>query len=85
MNNYELMFERARIDLQSRFAGQATWDFAKKNDPAFLDKLKHYENQIHEAWKEQNIEKYREALKRWYSIQRVQFDRFNKINTKKGS
>ncbi len=83
MDLFELMIQKAIIDLMSRFSLEA-WEFAKLKEPGFVEKLqKLYFVDLYQAWQERDKTKFRIILAQWYSKQRRWFDAYNALGGKK--
>jgi len=78
MTAYELMFHKALIDLQSRYKSGA-FEYIRNKYPEFQARLNDLHEKLAEAWKQDDVMVFREALKRWYSLMRRALEGFGGV------
>jgi len=77
MNTYEEMFTRATNDLKNRYQDGA-FAYAKQKYPDFSEKSLQLHKELTEAWKQPDVGRFREVLKRWYLLHRKIFDEYKR-------
>lgn len=77
MTQYEIMFHKSLIDLQTRFKSGA-FDYAVQKYPQFWEIESRLISAVREAWKQPDAGVFREALKKWYSLMRRILDEYGK-------
>jgi deoxyadenosine/deoxycytidine kinase len=78
MDEYELMFQKAVLDLQGRYKPGA-FEYLRAKYPDFDERLGKRHDALRDAWKQPDKEKFREALTVWYLPLKKAFDEYAQI------